>query len=299
VASFTFLGLDLLTDTILPVLVEIAAIIGVIALWRPWNRLALYRKTLRKLGPALAVFVGVVVIWQIVVLAFDIKQFLLPAPTVIGDTFLINYPRLVGQGWVSFQNAWWGYVLGCSAGLLFGLISARFVGFSRSMMPYAIAANSIPIIAFAPITNQWFGVINPMSKITVVAVLTFFPVMINTVRGLTSVSPAPLELMRSYAASEFAIFRKVRVPSALPFIFSALKVATTLSMIAAIVSEYFGGPLSSLGVHIADDAKLSRYALVWSEIIIASLLGIAFFFVISLIERLVMPWYVAFRDTSD
>jgi NitT/TauT family transport system permease protein len=138
-----------------------------------------------------------------------------------------------------------------------------------------------------------------MSKITVVAVLTFFPVMINTVRGLTSASPAALELMRSYAASDLAIFRKVRIPSALPFIFSALKVATTLSMIAAIVSEYFGGPLSNLGVHLVDDAKLSKFALVWSEIIIASLLGIAFFFVISLIERLVMPWYVAFRETSD
>ena len=189
--------------------------------------------------------------------------------------------------------------LGCGSGLLFGLLSARFVGFSRSLMPYAIAANSIPIVAFAPITNQWFGVINPMSKITVVAVLTFFPVMINTVRGLTSASPVALELMRSYAATEFAIFRKVRLPSALPFVFSALKVATTLSMIAAIVSEYFGGPITSLGVHIVDDAALSKYALVWSEIIIASLLGIAFFFVVSLIERLVMPWYVAFRDTAD
>jgi NitT/TauT family transport system permease protein len=88
---------------------------------------------------------------------------------------------------------------------------------------------------------------------------------------------------------------KLRLPNALPFIFSALKVATTLSMIAAIVSEYFGGPITGLGVHLADDAALSKFALVWSEIIIASLLGIAFYFVVSLVERLAMPWHVSVR----
>jgi NitT/TauT family transport system permease protein len=119
--------------------------------------------------------------------------------------------------------------------------------------------------------------------------------MLNTLRGLTLVDQSALALMRSYAASEREIFVKVRLPTALPYIFSALKLACTLSMIGAIVAEYFGGPITGLGVNIANDAALSRYPTVWSEIIIASALGIGFYFLVSLIERLVMPWHISFR----
>ena len=114
-------------------------------------------------------------------------------------------------------------------------------------MPYMIAANAIPIIAFAPITNAWFGMLSPWSKITIAAVLCFFPVLVNTLRGLTSVDPESIELMRSYAARESAVFRRVRIPSSLPFVFSALKVASVLAMIGAVVGDYFGGSTEALG----------------------------------------------------
>ncbi len=295
VASYVFFGLELLTDSIVPVLAEYAALIAVLALWQPWNRLRLYRKASRRLFLPLLVALSVLLVWEVFIVLFNVQRFLLPAPTVIGDTFLRIYPRLVSQGWVTFQNALWGFGIGCGAGILFGLLSARFTGFSRAMLPYAIAVNSIPIIAFAPITNAWFGVTNPLSKIAIVTILTFFPAMINTVRGLTAADAASLELMRSYAATDLEVFRKVRLPAALPYIFNALKVATTLSMIGAVVAEYFGGPLTGLGVNISNDAALIRYPTVWSEIIIASALGIIFYFVVSLVERLVMPWHVSFR----
>src|SRR5207237_5767196 len=109
--------------------------------------------------------------------------------------------------------------------------AARWTTASGTLLPFAIAANSVPIIAFAPIMNNWFGVLNPLSKMMVVAVLVFFPVMINTVRGLTLVEPGSLELMRSYAADELAVFLKVRVPTAPPHILPALKVSATLSLI--------------------------------------------------------------------
>ena len=115
-------------------------------------------------------------------------------------------------------------------------------------MPFAIAANAIPIIAFAPITNNWFGLLNPISKMAIAAVLCFFPTMINTLRGLISVHPSSIELMRSYAGGELATFRRVRIPSSLPFMFTGLKIAAVLSMIGAIVGEYFGGPTNALGV---------------------------------------------------
>ena len=99
----------------------------------------------------------------------------------------------------------------------------------------------MPIIAFAPLMNNWFGVLNPLSKMMIVAVLVFFPIVVNVTRGLTQVEPAALELMRSYAASDGTILRVLRIPNALPYFFTALKIATTLSLIGAIVGEYFGG----------------------------------------------------------
>ena len=123
-------------------------------------------------------------------------------------------------------------------------------------MPIAIAANAVPIIAFAPIFNAWFDPLSPHSKMAIAAVLCFFPVMVNTLRGLQSASRAQIELMRSYAAGELEIWRRVRVPTALPYVFTALKVASVLAMIGAIVGEYFGGSFNALGVLIRSDAQI-------------------------------------------
>ena len=114
-------------------------------------------------------------------------------------------------------------------------------------MPFAVAASSVPILAFAPLFNNWFGLDQQLSKAMIAAALCFFPVMINTVRGLTTVDPAAVELLRSYAASETQVFRKLRVPNALPYIFTALRLAATLATIGAVVGEYFAAPRASLG----------------------------------------------------
>jgi NitT/TauT family transport system permease protein len=152
-------------------------------------------------------------------------------------------------------------------------------------MPYAIAVNAIPIIAFAPITNAWFGALNPHSKMVIAGVLCFFPVLVNTLRGLTSVRPESIELMRSYAAGQAEVFRRVRIPSALPFIFTGLKVATVLSMIGAIVGDYFGGSTLALGVQIENSISLFDFPLGWAAIVVASGFGIAFYATVSVAER--------------
>ena len=162
-------------------------------------------------------------------------------------------------------------------------------------MPYAIAANAIPIIAFAPITNAWFGTLSPWSKIVIAAVLCFFPVFVNTLRGLTSVRPESLELMRSYAASERAVFRRVRIPTSLPFVFSALKVASVLAMIGAVVGDYFGGSTTALGVQIQSSVALAQYETAWAAIVVASVLGIAFYATIALVERYALRWHPSSR----
>ena len=276
---------------------EYLALAAVLALWAPWSRAPLYLRTARRNAPVLLVSLLVLVLWEALLVAFQVQQFLLPRPSVIGQTFLDVYSRgLISVGWNTFQNGFWGFVVGCGLGILTGLVSSRFTSFSRALLPLAIAANSVPMIAFAPIMNNWFGALNPASKIAIVAVLTYFPSMISTVRGLTSVDNLSLELMRSYAATDMEIFRKLRLPNALPYIFSALKLSTTLAMIGAIVSEYFGGSTQGLGYRIREDAALFKYPESWAAIIMASLLGILFYLLVSAVERAVMPWHISFRD---
>jgi NitT/TauT family transport system permease protein len=167
------------------------------------------------------------------------------------------------------------------------------------LLPYAIAANAIPIIAFAPIFNNWFGLVSPIPKVAIAAVLVFFPVMINMLRGLTSVHPSSIELMRSYAAGEAATFRRVRIPNSFPFLFSGLKVASVLAMIGAVVSQYFGGlRTTSLGLFIKEKAALALFPEAWAAIVLASVLGVAFYLAIVLVERSVLRWHPSVRGAQ-
>jgi NitT/TauT family transport system permease protein len=165
------------------------------------------------------------------------------------------------------------------------------------LLPVAIASSAIPIIAIAPIVNNWFGVLNPFSKMAMAALLVFFPVLINVTRGLVEVAPASLELMRSYAASDLSVLRKVRVPNMLPFLFTALKVGATLAFIGALVGEYFGGTSQVLGRMVLDAMSSGRFDLAWAGILIGSIGAIVAYLVISLVERFAIPWHSSLRDT--
>jgi NitT/TauT family transport system permease protein len=240
-------------------------------------------------------FVAAIALWELAVRVLDIQKFILPAPSVIAEAFTSQFSRLVQIGWFTTKEALGGFAIGSTAGFLIAVATARWTVVRDGMMPFAIAANSVPIIAFAPIVNNWFGLDNPFSKMMIVAVICFFPVMINTVRGLTLVEPSALELMRSYAAGEFATLFKVRLPNSLPYVLSALRVAATLSMIGAVVSEYFGGNRSALGVYITQEAAQFRFQNSWAGIIIACIVGITFYLVIVLLERLLIPWHASVR----
>jgi NitT/TauT family transport system permease protein len=245
---------------------------------------------LRDWVPAAAFLVLGLVAWQVLVSVLSIQRFLLPKPTQIATAFWGQRSSLWSAGWFTFQEALGGFVIGSTLAILVGLVLARWKPLRSAVMPYAIAANAVPIIAFAPITNAWFSPLSKSSKMAIAAVLVFFPVLVNTIRGLTSVRPQSIELMRSYAAGEFEIFRRVRVPAALPYIFTALKVASVLAMIGAIVGEYFGGSIEALGVQIKNSASLFQFETAWAAILVASLLGIAFYLAVALAERIVTRW---------
>ena len=252
-------------------------------------------RRLRDWVPAVIVFLLGIALWEGYTRGFDVEEFLLPPLSDILRTLWNDRSTFVSAGWFTFKEALGGFVIGSGSAILLALLLARFRLLGRAIMPYAIAASAIPIVAFAPITNNWFGVLNPLSKMVIAAVLCFFPVLVNTLRGLTSVRPSSIELMRSYACGEFEIFRRVRIPNALPFIFSALKIATVLAMIGAIVGDYFGGSQEALGILIRRSAGIFAFEEAWAAIVVASVLGILFYAAVALAERLTMTWHPSAR----
>lgn len=253
---------------------------------------------LRRYLPALILFVVVLGVWEIAVRAFAIQTFLLPAPSKIASTFMTEASTVAAAGLFTLREAVLGLILGTLLGCLVAFGVARWTLVREGMLPFAIAVNSAPIVALAPIANQWFGLTSIWSKAAVVTVMVFFPVMINMVRGLTDVEAGKLELMRSVAAPPGSTLRKVRLPNALPYLFSALKVAAALSLIGAIVSEYFGGAGDSLGYYIAQQAGLTRMGQAWSGIVVAIIMGAALNLLVVLGERRFMPWHVSLRSKS-
>ena len=252
-------------------------------------------RRVRSWAPAVAVFLLGIALWEGYTRAGDVEFFLLPPLSTILETVWNDRETLWSAGWLTFKEALGGFVIGSAAAVALGLVLARWRRLGAALMPIGIAANAIPIIAFAPITNNWFGLLNPASKMAIAAVLVFFPVFVNTLRGLTSVRPSSIELMRSYAAGEVEIFRRVRIPNALPYIFTALKVATVLAMIGAIVGDYFGGSPDSLGILIRRSAGIFAFDLAWAAIVVASVLGIAFYAAVALAERLATGWHPSAR----
>jgi NitT/TauT family transport system permease protein len=245
--------------------------------------------------PTAIIFVALLVGWETAVRLLEIKQFILPRPTAIFEALIQQVSLLLVIAQYTAMEAIGGLLIGCTAGMLVALITVRWTAAREALLPFAIAANSVPIIAFAPIMNNWFGVTTQLSKMMIVGIITFFPMMINVMRGLAQVEPSTLELMRSYAASDWQAVLKVRLPNALPYMFNALKVCSTLSLIGAVVGEFFGGPRHSLGVYITQEAAFFRFENSWAAIIIAAALGITFYLVILLVERLTIPWHASMQ----
>ncbi|HLF61500.1 MAG TPA: ABC transporter permease [Acidimicrobiia bacterium] len=253
------------------------------------------RRFSSRYAPAVAAFFTVIIVWEGLTRLFSVQSFILPKPSEIITSFVETSSTIWGAGFNTLIEAASGFLLGTTLAVATSLAAARWVGFREGMLPMAIALNATPIAALAPIFNNWFGLTNPFSKTGVVAVVVYFPVMINTTRGLLEADPAELELMRSLAAPPTEVMRRVRIPNALPYFFASMKVATALSLIAAIIAEYFGGPQDVLGQYIVNRAQLFQFPDAWAAILVASLIGLTFYALILVAERIFMPWHVSMR----
>ncbi len=249
---------------------------------------------------AAPVVAGIVLLglWEGMLGLTDTESFVLPPPSRIVAALAENTSAISHGAAVTGSVV----LVGAAAGVLLGVAAALVVTRSRSadraLTPLAATVNAIPIVALAPIFNAWFGLTSPRSHQAVVAVVTFFPVFLNTAKGLTEVDEDQLELMHSYAASEWAIARRVRIPNALPFFFASLKIVASLAVISAIVAEYFGGRQDSLGPLIVQSAGLSRYDDAWAAVAAGAGLGIGLYLLVVVIEKLAVPWRPASLDAG-
>ncbi len=255
-------------------------------------------QTLRQYVPAALILIGVLVAWEVLVQASGVEGFILPAPSAIWAALVANWTdgyAILEAAKVTLFEALGGLLLGTFLGVSTAFIVSRFPTSRDTVLPLAIAINAIPIIAFAPVANNWFGITSPLSKMAIAATLVYFPMMISTLRGLTQVEPSALELMRSYAAGPTAVTRQVRVPNALPFFLTGLKVATTLSLIGAVVGEYFGGLSATLGRVVVAAASGLKFDVTWAAILVVSLTGIVMYLMVVGLERLLIPWHPSIR----
>lgn len=230
-----------------------------------------------------------VLVWELAVKGFDLKPYFLAAPSVIWDQFLGNLGLIWGATKVSGSNALIGLLVGTALGATMSLILSRFRILNDIVTPLAIALNAVPIFVLVAVLNNMFSITSEIPRRIMVTLVVYFIVLVNVARGLTQVSPTHVELMKSYAASDLSILRKVRIPNAVPFLFTALKVAAPASVITAFVSEYFGGSQNGLGSRITSNIAISKNAVAWAYVLGACLLGLVFYIASSVLEGIATP----------
>lgn len=243
----------------------------------------------RSIAPPLLFGVLFVAAWEAVVKGFDLKPYFLSAPSTIWSEFIGNFGLVWGATKVSGSNALIGLLVGTLFGAIMSLALSRFRILNDIVTPLAIALNAVPIFVLVAVLNNMFSITSEIPRRIMVMLVVYFIVLVNVARGLTQVSPTHVELMRSYAASDLAVLRKVRIPNAIPFLFTALKIAAPASVITAFVSEYFGGSQNGLGSRITSNIATSKNAVAWAYVLGACLLGLAFYIVSSLLEGVSTP----------
>ncbi|HYM04400.1 MAG TPA: ABC transporter permease [Stellaceae bacterium] len=237
-------------------------------------------------------------LWQLVTVGFGVPSVLLPPPTQIAAAFAASHHLLAADFVQTFVRSMIpGYVIGCAAGLLVGVLVDRVPFLQRGLLPVGNLVSALPIVGIAPIMVMWFG-FDWQSKAAVVVIMTFFPMLVNSIAGLGALGRIERDLMRTYAASYRKTLFLARLPAALPFIFNALKVNSTLALIGAIVAEFFGTPIVGMGFRISAGVGRMDIALVWATITVAALTGSAAYGGIALIERYLTFWHPSLRKAS-
>ena len=251
----------------------------------------------RAVSLAIPVIFGVtiLIVWELAVRGLNVPLVILPPPSLIATTFANEIPIL----WADFvqtfvKGALTGYVIGCAAAVITAVIVDRYAFLKAGLLPVGSFMAALPIVGTAPILVSWFG-FDWQSKSAVVVVMVFFPMLVNTVAGLSEATQMQRDLVRTYGASPAQGLAKLKLPAAMPFIFNGLKISTTLALVGAIVAEFFGSPTLGMGFRISTSVGQLALDMVWAEIVVAALAGSLFYGIIALTERYVTFWHPSQR----
>lgn len=240
-------------------------------------------------GPPFLFLACIILIWQLSVDVFKIPLFILPSPKNIFSVFLNKWNLLFSDLGITMLESILGFMVGNLFGIGMAVLFVHSKFSERSVFPFMIALKAIPLVALAPLLILWFGY-GLVGKIVMAALICFFPAIVNTTVGLKAVDPEAMDLMRALFATKKQILFKLRFPSALPYIFSALKISSTLSVVGAIVAE-LSGAQQGIGYTILQASYQIDTPLLFSAIIMASIGGILFFGLIALAEKKVLYWH--------
>jgi len=234
-------------------------------------------------------------LWQVGVTGFGVPSVLLPSPALIGAVFMASTDTLWADFYQTFLKAVIsGFVLGSGSGFLVAILVDRVPFLQRGLLPLGNFVSALPIVGVAPIMVMWFG-FDWQSKAAVVVIMTFFPMLVNTIAGLHATQAMERDLMRSYGANYLQTMFRVRLPNALPFIFNALKINSTLALIGAIVAEFFGTPTVGMGFRISTEIGRMNVEMVWATIAVAAVSGSLFYGLLALGERATTFWHPSYR----
>ncbi|WP_136656502.1 ABC transporter permease [Nitratireductor sp. XY-223] len=280
----------------------VTALVFWAAAWFANNRLARLQlaggpaaQTVNLLIPTLF-GVTLIVLWEGITVGFNIPSVLLPSPSMIWERITSSVDILWADFYQTFMKAVLaGYAMGCASGFVAAIIVDRVPFLRKGLLPIGNLVAALPVIGIAPIMVMWFG-FDWHSKAAVVVVMTFFPMLVNTVAGLGASGAMERDLMRTHASNYWQTLMKLRIPAAMPFIFNALKINSTLALIGAIVAEFFGTPIVGMGFRISTEVGRMNIDMVWAEIFVAALAGSLSYGLLALLERAVTFWHPSYRS---
>jgi NitT/TauT family transport system permease protein len=246
--------------------------------------------------PPVLAFVVVIGAWEAIVRLNNVPSYLVPAPSAIWSALWFNDGSIFGEAATTSYEAIIGFVIGSLFGAFLGVVCAYSLILSRALLPYVIAANTIPVVGIAPIIILWFGS-GIASKIAVTALLSFFPLALNMMRGLQSYDRTIMDVFHVAAANGLQRFVKMRLPSALPYVFVGLKLNVTFAVIGAIVAEFVQAD-QGLGFVIMSSYKNLNMPRLWAAMAVSAIIGIALFAIVAAIERIAIPWHNSMRDPA-
>jgi NitT/TauT family transport system permease protein len=238
--------------------------------------------------PAVTMFVAVIALWELATIVFKIPHYLLPAPTIIIKEIDKQWLNLLRHlGWTMLE-AGGGFLIGGSLAFLTAVAFVHIRLIERSLYPWAVVLQTLPIVAVSPLVSMWLGY-GISHKMAIATIVSYFPVLVNTTRGLRAISPQALELMRILSASTADIFFRLRLPSSWPYVFAGLKISSTLAVIGAIVAEFTGASVG-IGYLVYVSSHRLNTRMIFAGITFSSIAGIVFFQLISLLEKLLLRW---------